>query len=147
MFWCDWDFRITASEVSDEDAIRRVWDDMNRNYYLSIDWSPQFYVDLAYQGFIAVAQEQSEVRYSHLYPDCLLKRWHAVFVLWCDTLYACNFCFFIFRDYRYWFQRFRRLIACLSLTTYTSEKQWRKGARSTALDSASTRTCVECLLV
>eukprot|EP00041_Stephanoeca_diplocostata_P035224 m.1233338 g.1233338 ORF g.1233338 m.1233338 type:complete len:317 (+) comp24662_c0_seq15:341-1291(+) len=51
---------INHSQIANNDVVQRVWSNMRENYYLSIDWSPKFYTDLAYQAFIAVAQEQSK---------------------------------------------------------------------------------------
>lgn len=50
-------------EVSTTESVKLIWADLQRNYYMSIDWSDEFYINCAYHGFISVAQPAPSPKY------------------------------------------------------------------------------------
>ena len=46
---------ITEDMLASEATLRSIWSDLSRNYYATPSWSPLFYIDLAYNGFVSVA--------------------------------------------------------------------------------------------
>lgn len=48
---------ITEDMLASDASLHAIWDDLSRNYYATPSWSPTFYIDLAYSGFVSVAYE------------------------------------------------------------------------------------------
>jgi hypothetical protein len=43
-------------EVASRDAVVGIWRDLSRNYYVTFSWTATLYCNLAYHGFISVAE-------------------------------------------------------------------------------------------
>lgn len=48
---------ITEDMLASDATLHAIWADLSRNYYATPSWSPTFYIDLAYSGFVSVAYE------------------------------------------------------------------------------------------